>query len=233
MTGPKGSTPRSSARETAAAESPVAEPAGQPSLSARLLDRPGYALELLAATAVDRLGPAAQSWFRELRDAYPNATPDALARLATRQSLRLATAGGAVGVAGGPLGRLVGLVTLMWSQAGLVLRMAAAYGHDPTHPDRAIDLLVLTGVHSSDETAREALAAALASAPASHPLHPAEVGFRLARPLAGQAGSWLPLRMAARLLPGVAVLGAAAVGSTSAQRLAARTAARFRGVTAR
>jgi hypothetical protein len=197
----------------------------------RLFDHPGYAPELLALAAVDALGAGAQAWAERSRETYPAATPDGLARLAARRFVRLAGASGAASAAAGVFAPLAELAGVAWTHAGLVLHLAAAYGHEPTHPDRAADLLVLTQVHPDDETARGALAAAREAPDAGDlPLHrAAEAGWRLAAPLAAQTGGWLALRLAARLLPGAAMLAAAAGNSAAAQRLAARAVVRYRG----
>jgi hypothetical protein len=216
----------------APAPAPEPEPAEQPEprLVGRLLDHPGYAPELLAAAAVEVMGPAAQAWAEQLRATYPAATPDGLARLATRRFVRLAGAGGAVAAAAGLFAPLAELVVVSWTQAGLVLHLAAAYGQDPTHPDRAAELLVLTQVHPDDPSARSALTAARQAVPeGDRALHRVgEAAWRLAIPLAAQAGGWLVLRLAARLMPGAAALAAAAGDSASSQRLAARAIARYR-----
>ncbi|MEV4758781.1 hypothetical protein AB0J86_27290 [Micromonospora sp. NPDC049559] len=205
-----------------------AEPA--PGLTARLLAHPGYAPELLATAAVESLGPGARAWAERVRTDYPSATPEGLARLATRRFVRIAGTGGAVSAGAGLLAPLAELVVVAWTQAGLVLHLAAAYGHEPTHPDRAADLLVLTRVHPDDAAARDALAAAGRAGPEGEDAldRALEAAWRLGVPLAAQAGGWLALRAAARLLPGAAALAAAAGGTAVAQRLAARAVARYR-----
>ncbi|MGC1210804.1 MAG: hypothetical protein WA890_05980, partial [Micromonospora sp.] len=70
-------------------------------ISARVLDHPGFAPELLALAAVAALGPRARDWAEGLRAAYPDADPDGLARLAARRFVRLARAGGAVAAGAG------------------------------------------------------------------------------------------------------------------------------------
>jgi hypothetical protein len=117
---------------------------------------------------------------------------------------------------------------LALTHAGLVLRLAAAYGLDPTHPDRAVDLLVLTRVHPDDESARAALAAAQSTEP-EHLLHRVtDTSLRRAGSLAALAGGWLSVRLASRLLPGAALVAAVAGGSAATERLAARAVARYR-----
>ncbi|WP_255292767.1 hypothetical protein [Micromonospora sp. WMMA1996] len=196
----------------------------------RLRDHPGFAPELLALAAVDALGPRARDWVEQVRRAYPQADADGVARLATRRFVRMAGTGGALAAGTGLFAPVAELTAVLWTQANLVLHLAAAYGREPAHPDRAAELLVLTSVHPDDGTARAALAAARAAdEPADGPWgRVAEAAWRLATPVAAQAGGWLGLRLAARLLPGAAALAAATGGTAAAERLAARAVARYR-----
>ncbi|NED53829.1 hypothetical protein G3I24_23400, partial [Micromonospora aurantiaca] len=136
----------------------------------QLRDHPGFAPELLALAAVDVLGPRARDWVDQVRRAYPEADADGVARLATRRFVRTAGAGGALAAGAGLFAPVAELAAVLWTQANLVLHLAAAYGRDPAHPDRAAELLVLTLVHPDDGTARAALAAARAAdSPAEGP----------------------------------------------------------------
>ncbi|WP_433345547.1 hypothetical protein [Micromonospora sp. CA-111912] len=201
----------------------------------RVLDHPGFAPELLALAAVQALGPGARDWAASLRNVYPDATADGLARLATRRFVRLAAAGGATAALAGLFAPVAELAAVLWTQANLVLHLAAAYGRDPADPERAVELLVLTRAHPDAESARVALAAAEAATdPVEQPWpRVAEAAWRLAAPLAVQAGGWLGLRVASRLVPGAAVLAAAVGGSAAAERLAARAVAAYRPPRAR
>ncbi|MFD6609087.1 hypothetical protein ACFWD1_09380 [Micromonospora chalcea] len=196
----------------------------------QLRDHPGFAPELLALAAVDALGPRARDWVAQVRRAYPEADADGVARLATRRFVRMAGTGGALAAGAGMFAPVAELAAVLWTQANLVLHLAAAYGRDPAHPDRAAELLVLTLVHPDDGTARAALAAALAAdEPADGPWgRAAQAAWRLATPVAAQAGGWLGLRLAARFLPGAAALAAATGGTATAERVAARAVARYR-----
>ncbi|GIG98222.1 hypothetical protein [Plantactinospora mayteni] len=213
-----------------AASGRTPEPEAQPSTVRRILDHPGYTPELLALAAVRGLGPEARAWAAWVRAAYPGATADGLVRLATRRYVRLAAAGGALSTATGMLAPLAELAAVTWAQAGLVLHLAAAHDHDPTRPDRAADLLVLTRVHPDVASARAALAAAEAAI-ADHPEDPgpatddtstedvdakvdaevdakvdrepgrlAEAGWRLGAPIVARTANWLALRLAVRRL---------------------------------
>ncbi|MEH0975117.1 hypothetical protein V6U77_28715, partial [Micromonospora sp. CPCC 205546] len=158
--------------------------------AARLIEHPAFAPELLALAAVEAVGPRARDWAQRLREAYPDAGADGLARLATRRFVRQAAAGGATAALAGLFAPVAELAAVLWAQANLVLHLAAAYGRDPAHPDRAVELLVLTRVHPDAESARAALAAARsAEAPeaAGWP-RAAEAAWRLAAPLVAQAG---------------------------------------------
>ncbi|KOX15030.1 hypothetical protein ADK66_00340 [Micromonospora sp. NRRL B-16802] len=199
-------------------------------VTARVLDHPGFAPELLALAAVPALGPSAAEWAERLRGRYPDAPADGLARLATRRYVGAAAAGGATAALAGLFAPVAELASVLWTQSNLVLHLAAAYGQDPAHPDRAVDLLVLTQVHPDPESARAALAAAqTAGDPAEEPWpRAAEAAWRLAAPLTAQAGGWLALRLASRLLPGAAVLAAALGDSAATERLAARAVALYR-----
>ncbi|WKU03350.1 hypothetical protein [Micromonospora sp. HUAS LYJ1] len=196
----------------------------------RLLAHPGFAPELLALAAVEGIGPQAREWARGLREAYPDAGPDGLARLATRRFVRWAGVGGATAAVAGLFAPLAELVAVLWTQSALVLHVAAAYGRDPADPERAVELLVLTRVHPDAESARAALdAARAADGPGDGPWpRAAEAAWRLASPLAAQAGGWAALRLAARLLPGAAVLATAAGDAAATDLLAARAVASYR-----
>ncbi|MET8837755.1 hypothetical protein ABZV78_28085, partial [Micromonospora sp. NPDC004540] len=169
---------------------------GWRAVGARVLDHPGFAPELLALAAVDALGPRAADWVERTRDAYPDADADGLARLVTRRFVRLAGTGGALAAGVGLFAPVAELTAVLWTQANLVLHLAAVYGRDPAHPDRVAELLVLTQVHPDAGTARAAVdAARTAGAPAEGPWsRAAEAAWRLATPLAAQAAGWLGLR---------------------------------------
>ncbi|WP_444949300.1 hypothetical protein [Micromonospora ureilytica] len=241
----RAATPRTSAKPTpepvAAQQTTPAVRQVEPALgrtpeselravAARVLDHPGFAPELLALAAVRALGPGAAGWAAGLRTRYPDASADGLARLATRRFVRSAGAGGATAALAGFFAPLAELAAVLWTHSELVLHLAAAYGKDPTHPDRAVDLLVLTQVHPDRASAAAALAGAETAGDPVEGAWPraAEAAWRLAAPLTAQAGGWVALRLVARLLPGAAVLAAALGDAAAADRLAARAVAVYR-----
>ncbi|SCE94801.1 hypothetical protein GA0070618_2130 [Micromonospora echinospora] len=228
---PRRSTARKSTGKPAAARRSTGKAAGGRTVDLdRLLAHPAFAPELLALAAVERIGPRADAWAAALREAYPNAGSAGLARLATRRFVRLAGWGGATAAVAGLFAPLAELAAVLWTQSGLVLHLAAAHGRDPVDPERAVELLVLTRVHPDVDSARTALAAARAETGEGEPPwdRVAEAAWRLATPLAAQAGGWLALRLASRLLPGAAALATAAGNSAAVERLAARTIVAYR-----
>ncbi|MPZ26637.1 MAG: hypothetical protein GEV12_09310 [Micromonosporaceae bacterium] len=98
----------------------------------------------LAELAVAELGPRAAAWAGWLRATYPNPPAHGIARLAIRDARR-AGRGLAVTSAGGPVAQAMSLPVAAWVLASVVLRIAAAYGHDPTDPRRAGELWELLG----------------------------------------------------------------------------------------
>ncbi|KAB1941661.1 hypothetical protein F8271_13990, partial [Micromonospora sp. ALFpr18c] len=227
---PETASPETASPATPGALSPRTPESDLRAVAARLRDHPGFAPELLALSAVESLGPGAADWAERLRTRYPDASADGLARLATRRFVRSAGAGGAAAALAGLFAPLAELASVLWTHSNLVLHLAAAYGRDPAHPDRAAELLVLTRVHPDPESARAALAAARAADDPVEGAWPraAEAAWRLAAPLTAQAGGWLALRLASRLLPGAAVLAAALGDAAAADRLAARAVAAYR-----
>ncbi|MFV2010728.1 MULTISPECIES: hypothetical protein [unclassified Micromonospora] len=234
-TAPAKKTP---AKKAAPAPGPVGAPPPGPVPGGtlwHLLTRPAYAPELLALAAVERIGPAARDWAARLRDDYPAASDDALARLAARRFTRLAGAGAAVATAGGLLGPALELVTLGWTQAAVTLHVAAAYRHDPTDRDRAAELLALTGMQPDVAAAHAALNAAGRPAadgdedPALRLLDGAQRFTEAVSRLTD--GGWALLRLPARFLPGGRALVAWSGDTLLLERLAARASAHYRPVT--
>ncbi|SNS00579.1 hypothetical protein SAMN06264365_108206 [Actinoplanes regularis] len=108
-----------------------------------LLSNPRNAPKLLARTAVETLGPRAAAWAAHTRATYPSATPKALARLATAHFTRVAEQRGLLSALSGPYAPIALVATAALTHAELVLHLAAAYGLDPSDPERAAEILVL------------------------------------------------------------------------------------------
>jgi hypothetical protein len=208
-------TAESSGRET---ETGGSEGAVDP--WAKLIADPGHAPELLALAAVQTFGPKAKDWAAKTREDYPTADDRALARLAKQQFTRFGRVGSVFGAVAGSYAPVTLLGTAAITHAELVLHVAAAYGLDPTDPQRAVDLLVVTRVHPSKADAEAALAAARRPAYDAGGL--SDAVWRFGRMMAAQAGGWTALRLANRLFPGTSLLAAILTSSASAQSVAAR-----------
>lgn len=123
---------------------------------------------------------------------------------------------------------------LAWTQARMVLHIAAAYHVDPTHPDRATDLLVLQGVHKVADTARRALAVAAGREGVGALLGPAEAApgralLALAVRLGRMAGLRAARRLVAKAVPGAAVVLGSWANASATAELARRAVAHYRG----
>ena len=209
--------------------------AGPPSsLWARMKADPQYAPEHLALEAVRRLGPEAARWADDVRATQPDLNPDARAQLAAKRFTNHARLSGAVSGAAGLPGAVVDVGVLAWTQARMVLHMAAAYGADPTAPERATDLLVLQRVHKVAETARVALGVAagrerasrLFSSTGDRPL--TGVMLRLGVKLAQMAGVRAAKRMFAKAIPGAGMVLGTWANSAATKDLARRTRELYR-----
>ncbi|WP_199513668.1 EcsC family protein [Nucisporomicrobium flavum] len=219
---------------------PVTEPAVPPApatpddedlpgtLWARMKADPQYAPEHLALEAVRRLGPQAQRWAQRAREEDPGISADDLAQQAARRFLNHARLSGAVSGATGLPGAVVDVGVLAWTQARMVLHIAAAYGADPTGPDRATDLLVLQRVHKAAEAARVALGVAagrerasrLFAGSADRPL--TGVMLKLGVKLAQMAGVRAAKRMVAKVVPGAGMVLGTWANSAATKDLARR-----------
>jgi len=208
------------------------EPPG--TLWQRMKADPQYAPEHLALEAVRRLGPEAARWADRARAEQPGITPDALAQVAVRRFTNHARLSGAVSGATGLPGAVVDVGVLAWTQSRMVLHMAAAYGIDPGHADRATDLLVLQRVHKAAESARLALgvaagrerAARLFESAADRPL--SGVMVKLGVKLAQMAGIRAAKRMFAKVIPGAAVVLGTWANAAATKDLAQRTQEHYR-----
>jgi hypothetical protein len=223
------------------ASEPVVEPlpgveaSGPPgTLWTRMKADPQYAPEHLALEAVRRLGPEARVWADRVREQSPQLGAEGLAQLAVKRFTNLARLSGAMSGAAGLPGAVVDVGVLAWTQSRMVLHIAAAYGLDPTSPERATDLLVLQKVHKAASTARVALgvaagrerASALFAGEAGAPL--GRVMLRLGVKLAQMAGIRAARRMFAKVIPGAAVLLGTWANSAATTDLARRTNTLYR-----
>lgn len=200
----------------------------------RMREDPQYAPEHLALEAVRRLGPEAAQWAARARAEQPGATAETLAEQAVRKFVNHARLSGAVSGAAGLPGAVIDVGVLAWTQARMVLHVAAAYGVDPQHGDRATDLLVLQKVHKVAESARLALGVAagreragalFGGAGGQNPL--GKVMLRLGVRLAQMAGVRAAKRIFAKVVPGAAIVLGTWANSSATKDLAVRSRALY------
>ncbi|GAB3141415.1 hypothetical protein GCM10027290_14110 [Micromonospora sonneratiae] len=194
---------------------------------------PQYAPEYLALEAVRRLGPEARNWVARNRAQFPGIPPEGLAQLAAKKFITRARLSGAVSGAAGLPGAIVDVGVLAWTQARMVLHIAAAYGRDPAHVDRATDLLVLQGIHKVAETARLALGVAAGRERAAKLLRQSgsplqQTMLRLGVKLAKMAGVRAAKRAFAKVVPGAAIILGTWANSSATKDLASRAQTLYR-----
>jgi hypothetical protein len=206
-----------------------AEPAALPSLR-DFRDRPMHAAELLALAAVAHYGPVAARNVAWLRDQYPSAAGEGIARAAAHRFVRQARTRGAVAGLAGPLAVLLDAGALHALHAELILHIAAAHGKDPTAPERAAELLYLQGVHDTAAEADTAVQSAIRPGGEVEPARggdPARLGRPLARPL-----SLSVLRIGAsrvlRLIPGAGALIGAIANARATDEMVTRALRYYR-----
>jgi uncharacterized protein (DUF697 family) len=195
---------------------------------------PEYAPEHLALAAVQQLGPAARGWVDRTRARYPGIPADTVAQIAARRFTTFARLSGAAAGATGLPGAVIDVGVLAWTQARMVLHIAAAYGVDPTGPERATELLVLQKVHTYAETARTALAVArgheqagaLFGKGASRPM--GQMLVLLGLKLAQMAGVKAAKKMFAKMVPFAGVFLGTWANASATKDLARRTVALYR-----
>ena len=232
---PGDAAPGDAAPGDAATDDTATDDAATPpgSLWARMKADPQYAPEHLALEAVRRLGPQARNWAERARAENPGIGQEALAQQAIRRFTNHARLSGAVSGATGLPGAVVDVGVLAWTQARMVLHVAAAYGLDPTDPERATDLLVLQRVHKVAETARLALGVAAGRERASRIFEGSRSGpltgvmVKLGVRLAQMAGVRAVKRTVAKIIPGAAVVFGTWANSAATKELATRTHRRY------
>ncbi|MEV7228775.1 EcsC family protein [Polymorphospora sp. NPDC051019] len=228
---PVAAPPAGAPDDPAADDGTAAPPA---SLWEKMRADPQYAPEHLALEAVRRLGPEARRWVERVHLQQPGLHPDVVAQKAAKKFINLARLSGAVSGATGLPGAVVDVGVLAWTQARMVLHIAAAYGVDPAHPDRATDLLVLQKVHKVAETARMALgvaagrekAGALFRSGTKTPV--GQVALKLGMKLAQMAGVKAAKKLFAKMIPGAAIILGTWANSSATTDLARRAQALYR-----
>jgi hypothetical protein len=174
----------------------------------RLWDRlradPLRAPEHVALAASEYHAPAAATWADRRKRVY-GTDPKALAQMARRRHVNLASVEGAATGVGGFITLIPDLLGLAWIQSRLVFFIAAAYGFDPRDPMRPAELLVLNGLYDTPAEARAALDGIGVS------VAEAWVGGQMSRDealalkLAKTVGKSSGKKLAGRMIPGFAI----------------------------
>lgn len=148
---------------------PSAPDSGAPpaNLMAAMLADPVHAPERLALEAVRLCGPEAARWVDKTRRARPDATTADLAMAIRFKFTRLSQMSGAATGALGLPGAAADVCVAAWSKARMIVYLAALHHLDPTHEERAAEILYFTGVYKGIRTAEQAIEVAKKRAPVS------------------------------------------------------------------
>ena len=198
-----------------------------PGLWDRLRADPLRAPEYIALAAADRHGPAAEAWVADKRRRYAH-SPHELALMAKKRHASLARFEGAATGVGGVFTIVPDLAAVAWIQSRMVFFIAASFGFDPRDPMRPAELLVLQGLYSDPESARQALDGA------GQTVVQAYVGSKMGRDealagrLAKMVGRRVARRFAGRLIP-FAAIAFNAIGNERETRALADRAIKFYG----
>ncbi len=132
-----------------------------------MLADPVHAPERLALEAVRICGPEAAAWAERIRRERPELTIAELAmRTRTKFTRQSQASGAATGALGLP-GAAVDVAVSSWTQARMILYLAALHHQDPTDPERAAEILYFTGVHKAIALAETAVEVTAKRAPAT------------------------------------------------------------------
>lgn len=165
---------------------------GEPSgFWSELRQDPRHATEIAIRHAQPLLAPHVEMWWSKTHAARPSEPPDRTARRVLRRSAGVARRGGLVTGSSFYVGMPPALAMIYCEQVVLVLRIAAAFGRDPTDPLRAAEYLYLQGRYPTARAAAKALDAALH--PVARPRHPPS--FRSALQVVGQLPSMIGLHV--------------------------------------
>ncbi len=125
---------------------------------ARLAYRdPEHVAERLTLYGARYLGEPSREWAQRVREEQPDAPRALIAEDLRKETARVARVDGAV--AGTPflIALVPGYLAYLWQEGVMERRIAALYDHDPKELEASAQILVLRGVHSTPDAAREAL----------------------------------------------------------------------------
>ena len=152
---------------------------------------PRHATEIALRHAQPQLAPHVERWWAKTHQARPSEPPDRTARRVLRRSTHVARRGGLVTGSSFYVGMPPAIAMIYCEQVVLALRIAAAFGRDPSDPIRAAEFLHLQGRYPTVHEAALAL-----SRVGSPPVRqPSPRNLRSAVQVIGQLPSMIGLRV--------------------------------------
>ena len=118
---------------------------------------PLHAAEIAVLYALPQLTPHVKMWWSKTSHKRSSDSPDRIAKRVLRHSTSVARRGGLITGSSFYVGMLPAMAMIYCEQLIVVLRIAAAYGRDPSDPARAAEVLVVQGRYSTVQDAADAL----------------------------------------------------------------------------
>ena len=118
---------------------------------------PLHAAEIAVLYALPQLTPHVKMWWSKTSHTRSSDSPDRIANRVLRHSTSVARRGGLITGSSFYVGMLPAMAMIYCEQLIVVLRIAAAYGRDPSDPARAAEVLVVQGRYSTVQDAADAL----------------------------------------------------------------------------
>jgi hypothetical protein len=126
---------------------------------------PLHAAEVAILYSLPQLTPLVKMWWAKTTRTRPSESPDQVAKRVLRRSTSVARRAGLITGSSFYVGWPPAMAMIYCEQLTVVLRIAAAYGRDPSSPARAAEVLVVQGRYETVVDATEALQKAGAAAP--------------------------------------------------------------------
>jgi hypothetical protein len=118
---------------------------------------PLHAAEIAVLYTLPQLTPHVKMWWSKTSQARPSESSGRVAKRVLRRSAGVARRGGLITGSSFYVGMLPAMAMIYCEQLIVMLRIAAAYGRDPSDPARAAEILVMQGRYASIEAAAAAL----------------------------------------------------------------------------
>ena len=149
---------------------------------------PLHAAEVAVLYTLPQLTPHVKMWWSKTKHTRPSDSADRIAKRVLRRSTSVARRGGLITGSSFYVGMIPAMAMIYCEQLIVVLRIAAAYGRDPSDPARAAEVLVVQGRYSTVQDATDALQKTGAAAESRRSVPEVRTFFDVVRQLPSMIG---------------------------------------------